>query len=134
MRVWQKIDTFKGESSLFTWIYRIGINLAKNEFDSSFYKNSKITERLDHDQYDVPEYRSPETELMVAESESKIMQFIKNLDTDTKTAFTLREIEGKTYDEIAKILNCPIGTVRSRIFRARQLIIEFMNQENIFNG
>ena len=85
-------------------------------------------------QYDVPEYRSPETELMVAESESKIMQFIKNLDTDTKTAFTLREIEGKTYDEIAKILNCPIGTVRSRIFRARQLIIEFMNQENIFNG
>ena len=71
---------------------------------------------------------------MVAESESKIMQFIQNLDTDTKTAFTLREIEGKTYDEIAKILNCPIGTVRSRIFRARQLIIEFMNQENIFNG
>ena len=46
----------------------------------------------------------------------------------------IREIEGKTYDEIAKILNCPIGTVRSRIFRARQLIIEFMNQENIFNG
>ena len=50
------------------------------------------------------------------------------------TAFTLREIEGKTYDEIAKILNCPIGTVRSRIFRARQLILEFMNKENIFNG
>jgi RNA polymerase sigma-70 factor (ECF subfamily) len=62
------------------------------------------------------------------------MQFIQSLDEDTKTSFTLREIEGRTYDEIAKILNCPIGTVRSRIFRARQLILEFMHQENIFNG
>ena len=62
------------------------------------------------------------------------MQFIQSLDEDTKIAFTLREIEGRAYDEIAKILNCPIGTVRSRIFRARQLILEFMNQENIFNG
>ena len=134
MIVWQKIDTFKGESSLFTWIYRIGINLAKNDFTSSFFKNSKITDRLDHNQHDMPEHRSPENELMAAESEEKIMQFIQNLDLDTKTAFTLREIEGKTYNEISKILNCPIGTVRSRIFRARQLILEFMNQENILNG
>ena len=133
MRVWQKIDTFKQESSLFTWIYRIGINLAKNEFASSFYKNSKITEPLDQDQLDVPQYRSPETELIATESASKIMQFIQNLDEDTKTAFSLREIDGRSYDEIANILNCPIGTVRSRIFRARQLILEFMNQENIFN-
>ena len=63
-----------------------------------------------------------------------MMQFIQSLDEDTKTAFSLREIEGRSYDEIAKILNCPIGTVRSRIFRARQLILEFMNQENILNG
>ena len=62
------------------------------------------------------------------------MKFIQNLDADTKTAFTLRETEGRTYDEIAEILDCPIGTVRSRIFRARQLILEFMNQENILNG
>ena len=62
------------------------------------------------------------------------MDFIQTLDTDTKTTFTLREIEGRTYDEIAQILKCPIGTVRSRIFRARQLILEFMNQENILNG
>lgn len=134
IRVWQKIHTFKGESSLFTWIYRIGINLAKNDFASSYSKNLKITESLDQDQHDVPEYRSPETELMAAESEIKIIQFIHNLDIDTKTAFTLREIEGRSYDEIAKILNCPIGTVRSRIFRARQLILEFINKENIFNG
>ena len=61
------------------------------------------------------------------------MEFIQTLDSDTKTAFTLREAEGRTYDEIAEILSCPIGTVRSRIFRARQLILEFMTKENIIN-
>ena len=62
------------------------------------------------------------------------MNFINNLDIDTRTAFTLREVEGKTYGEIAEVLRCPIGTVRSRIFRARQLILEYMDQENILNG
>jgi RNA polymerase sigma-70 factor (ECF subfamily) len=134
IRVWQKIDSFRGDSALFTWIYRIGINLAKNDFASSFSKSSKITDSLDQTEYDVSQYLSPETELIALESENKIMEFIQTLDTDTKTAFTLREIDGRTYDEIAQILKCPIGTVRSRIFRARQLILEFMNQENILNG
>lgn len=133
IRVWQKIDSFRGDSALFTWIYRIGINLAKNDFASSFSKASKVTESLDQNEHDVPQYLSPEIELIAMESENKIMEFIQTLDIDTKTAFTLREIEGKTYDEIAQILKCPIGTVRSRIFRARQLILEFMNQENILN-
>ena len=62
------------------------------------------------------------------------MNFINNLDIDTRTAFILREVDGKTYDEIAEVLYCPIGTVRSRIFRARQLILEYMDQENILNG
>jgi RNA polymerase sigma-70 factor (ECF subfamily) len=59
--------------------------------------------------------------------------FIETLDIDLKTAFALRELEGRSYDEIAKIMKCPIGTVRSRIFRARQLILEFMTQENLLN-
>jgi RNA polymerase sigma-70 factor (ECF subfamily) len=134
IRVWQKIDSFRGDSALFTWIFRIGINLAKNDFASSFSKRSKITDSLDQNEHDVPEYLSPETELIAMESEDKIMKFIQTLDADTKTAFTLREIDGRTYDEIAEILKCPIGTVRSRIFRARQLILEFINQENIING
>ncbi len=123
------MDSDEGLKNTF---YRFGVisELFQRQSDQ---KNSKITDRLDQEQHDVLEYRSPETELMAAESESKIMQFIQNLDQDTKTAFSLREIEGRSYDEIAKILNCPIGTVRSRIFRARQLILEFMNQENIFN-
>ena len=134
IRVWQKIESFRGDSALFTWIYRIGINLAKNDFASSFSKSSKITDSLDHNENEYPQHLSPETELIAIESENKIMEFIHTLDTETKTAFSLREIDGRTYDEIAQILKCPIGTVRSRIFRARQLILEFMNQENILHG
>ena len=134
IRVWQKIDSFRGDSALFTWIYRIGINLAKNDFASSFNKTSKITDSLVQGEHDAPQYLSPETELIAMESENRIMDFIQTLDTDTKTAFMLREIEGRAYDEIAQILKCPIGTVRSRIFRARQLIVEFINQENMLNG
>ena len=93
-----------------------------------------MTDSLDQGEHDIPQYLSPEKELIAIESENKIMDFIQTLDTDTKTAFTLREIEGRTYDEIAQILKCPIGTVRSRIFRARQLIVEFMNKENMLNG
>jgi RNA polymerase sigma-70 factor (ECF subfamily) len=89
---------------------------------------------LDQTDHDIPQHLSPEVELIALESEHRIMDFIQTLDADTKTAFTLREIDGRTYDEIAQILECPIGTVRSRIFRARQLILEFMNQENILNG
>ena len=89
---------------------------------------------MDQDEHDVPQNYSPESILIAEESEEKIMNFINNLDIDTRTAFTLREVEGKTYDEIAEVLRCPIGTVRSRIFRARQLILEYMDQENILNG
>lgn len=134
IKVWQNIHSFRGDSALFTWIYRIGINLAKNDFASSFSKHSKVTGSLDQIEHDVPENISPEIQLIAAQSEDKIMEFIQTLDSDTKTAFTLREAEGRTYDEIAKILSCPIGTVRSRIFRARQLILEFMTKENIING
>ena len=134
MRVWQKIDSFRGDSALFTWIYRIGINLAKNDFASSYAKSSKLTHSIDQDEHDIPQNHSPESILIAEESEEKIMNFINNLDIDTRTAFTLREVEGKTYDEIAEVLRCPIGTVRSRIFRARQLILEYMDQENILNG
>ena len=134
LRVWQKIESFRGDSGFFTWIYRIGINLAKNDFASSHAKSSKITDSLDQTDHDIPQHLSPEVELIALESEHRIMDFIQTLDADTKTAFTLREIDGRTYDEIAQILECPIGTVRSRIFRARQLILEFMNQENILNG
>ena len=133
IRVWQKIDTFRGDSALFTWIYRIGINLAKNDFASSYAKSKKKTDPLDVSEHDVSSHISPEVELIGKEAEQTIFNFIETLEMDIKTAFTLRELEGRSYEEIASIMKCPIGTVRSRIFRARQLIVEFMNQEDILN-
>ena len=133
IKVWQKIDTFRGDSALFTWIYRIGINLAKNDFASSYAKSKKKTDPLDVSEHDISSHISPEVDLIGKEAEKIIFTFIETLDVDLKTAFTLRELEGRSYDEIAKIMNCPIGTVRSRIFRARQLILEFMTQENLLN-
>ena len=133
VRVWQKIDTFRGDSALFTWIYRIGINLAKNDFASSYAKSKKKTDPLDVSEHDVSSHISPEVELIGKEAEQTIFNFIETLEMDIKTAFTLRELEGRSYEEIARIMKCPIGTVRSRIFRARQLILEFMNQEDLLN-
>jgi RNA polymerase sigma-70 factor (ECF subfamily) len=133
IRVWQKIDTFRGDSALFTWIYRIGINLAKNDFASSYAKSKKKIDPLDISEHDVSSHISPEVELIGKEAEQTIFNFIETLEMDIKTAFTLRELEGRSYEEIARIMKCPIGTVRSRIFRARQLILEFMNQEDLLN-
>ena len=133
IRVWQKIDSFRGDSALFTWIYRIGINLAKNEFASSYSKSAKKTDSLDLSEHEISSHISPETDLIGKESERTIFNFIETLELDLKTAFILRELDGKSYEDIAIIMKCPIGTVRSRIFRARQLIIEFMTQERILN-
>ena len=79
----------------------------------------------------MPSFTSPEADLIGSQLADKIHSYIQNLDIDIKTAFTLREIDGRSYEEIARIMECPIGTVRSRIFRARQLIVDFINQENI---
>ena len=133
IRVWQKIDTFRGDSALFTWIYRIGINLAKNDFASSYAKSKKKTDPLDVSEHEISSHISPEVDLIGKEAEEIIFTFIETLDIDLKTAFILRELEGRSYDEIAKIMKCPIGTIRSRIFRARQLILEFMTQENLLD-
>jgi len=133
IRVWQKIESFRGDSALFTWIYRIGINLAKNEFASSYSKSSKKTDSLDLSEHEISSHISPETDLIAKESEKTIFTFIETLELDLKTAFILRELDGKSYEDIAIIMECPIGTVRSRIFRARQLILEFMTQEGILN-
>ena len=84
-------------------------------------------------EHEISSHISPETDLIGKESERKIFNFIETLELDLKTAFILRELDGKSYEDIAIIMECPIGTVRSRIFRARQLILEFMTQERILN-
>jgi len=132
IRVWKKIETFRGESSLFTWIYRIAINLAKNEFTSKQAKNQGITDNID-DTYDLESsVSSPESHAIEAESMQAVMDFIASLPTDLREAISLREFDGKSYEEIAQITGSPIGTVRSRIFRAREEILNFMKEEEIY--
>lgn len=132
IRVWKKIETFRGDSSLFTWIYRIAINLAKNEFTSKQAKNQGITDNID-DTYDLESsVSSPESHAIEAESMQAVMDFIAILPTDLREAISLREFDGKSYEEIAQITDSPIGTVRSRIFRAREEILNFMKEEEIY--
>lgn len=127
IKVWQKIDSFRGDSAFFTWIYRIAINLAKNHFVSSSSKKDKVNISSDDLEFDIPSYDNPESSLMHKESLQKIQSFVKTLPESLKTAFTLREVDGKSYEEISVITDTPIGTVRSRIFRARESIINFIN-------
>ena len=130
IKVWQKINSFRGDSAFFTWIYRIAINLAKNHFASSASKKDKVNISSDDLEIDIPSYENPEISLMHKQSLQNIQSYVKTLPESLKTAFTLREVDGKSYEEISVITNTPIGTVRSRIFRARESIINYINGGN----
>ena len=129
IKVWQQIATFRGDSAFFTWIYRIAINLAKNHFVSSSYKKDKINVSTSDTDFDIPSYTNPEQDLMHYESLDKIKRYVDKLPEPLKTAFTLRESEGKSYEEISIITETPIGTVRSRIFRARENILTYISED-----
>ncbi len=130
IKVWQKIDTFRGESALFTWIYRIAINLAKNAFNSKSARNDDITDNLENIETLTAVNESPEAFNISLSLKAELDNFLRELPIDLKTAFLLREDEGKSYEQIATIMDCPIGTVRSRIFRARELILEKFDEIN----
>jgi len=134
IKVWQKINSFRGDSAFFTWIYRIAINLAKNHFASSASKKDKLNISSDDLEIDIPSYENPEISLMHKQSLQNIQSYVKTLPESLKTAFTLREVDGKSYEEISVITNTPIGTVRSRIFRARESIINYINGGNENHG
>lgn len=133
LKVWQQIESFRGDSAFFTWIYRIAINLAKNHFVSSGYKKQKVNTSIEHAEIEISSYENIEAVLMHDQSMKQIKEFINNMPESLKTAFTLRESEGKSYEEISLITETPIGTVRSRIFRARESIIDYMQKELIGN-
>ena len=134
IKVWQKINSFRGDSAFFTWVYRIAINLAKNHFASSSSKKDKVNISSDDLEIDIPSYENPEISLMHKQSLQNIQSYVKTLPESLKTAFTLREVDGKSYEEISDITNTPIGTVRSRIFRARESIINYINGGNENHG
>ena len=129
IRVWQKIDTFRGDSSLFTWIYRIGVNLVKNNFVSKHTKQDLITDQFEENESNIYESLSPEHYAISEETAQQAYSFIAKLPEDLKTALCLREFDNQSYEDISIIMDCPIGTVRSRIFRARELLLEFLEKE-----
>ena len=133
LKVWQQIESFRGDSAFFTWIYRIAINLAKNHFVSSGYKKQKVNTSIENAEIEISSYENIEAVLMHDQSMIQIKEFINNMPESLKTAFTLRESEGKSYEEISLITETPIGTVRSRNFRARESIIDYMQKEIIEN-
>ena len=133
LKVWQQISTFRGDSAFFTWVYRIAINLAKNYVSSANFKKQKINTSIEEAEIEIKSFDDSELSLIHEQSLHKIRNFIDSLPESLRTAFTLREQDGLSYEEIGKITNTPIGTVRSRIYRARESILDHINQEIIKN-
>ena len=134
IKVWQQLDTFRGDSAFFTWVYRIAINLAKNFVTSSGFKKQKINTSIQEAEIDISSFDDIESAVIHNESLEEISNFIDSLPESLKTAFVLRESEGKSYEDIAAITETPIGTVRSRIFRARESIVDFIEKEITINN
>jgi RNA polymerase sigma-70 factor (ECF subfamily) len=130
IKAYRALPSFRGDSAFYTWLYRIGINTAKNylvamgrraptttEFDSEDAENFEDGEQL-------RDVNTPENELLSKEIARTVNESMDALPEELRTAIVLREIDGLSYEEIATVMNCPIGTVRSRIFRARETIAE----------
>lgn len=128
VKAYRALPSFRGESAFYTWLYRIGINTAKNYLTSAG-RRPVVSAEIEDDEGDsldlssqVPDYHTPEAELMNQQILAAVNAAVERLPEELKTAITLREMEGLSYDEIAEVMSCPIGTVRSRIFRAREAI------------
>ncbi len=127
IKAYRALKNFRGDSAFYTWLYRIAINTAKNHLVSASRRATEsAVDAQDAEQYDsgdwLREYGTPEKELLANEIRQVIYKTISDLPSDLKEAITLREMEGLSYEEIAEVMDCPIGTVRSRIFRAREAI------------
>jgi len=127
IKAYRAIGRFRGDSAFYTWLYRIAINTAKNYLVASGRRPPRSDiDAQDAEQYEgasgLREYATPERILQKDEIQDAIAEAIDALPDDLRTAITLRELEGLSYEEIAQTMDCPIGTVRSRIFRARDAI------------
>ncbi|WP_292842738.1 RNA polymerase sigma factor RpoE [Methylotenera sp.] len=128
IKAYRALPNFRGDSAFYTWLYRIGINTAKNYLVSMGRRPTVSTgvEIEDAENFeDGDELRTmetPESSMMTKQIAQTVNDTVAGLPEELRTAITLREIEGLSYEEIATIMNCPIGTVRSRIFRARDTI------------
>ena len=127
MRAYRAMAAFRGDSQFYTWMYKIATNTAKNHLVSQGRRPPADDIAIDDAvQLDggmrLKDRATPEHELMRQEIEQTVFDTVEQLPDDLKMAITLREVDGLSYEEIAEKMNCPIGTVRSRIFRARDAI------------
>lgn len=129
IKAYKALPRFRGDSQFYTWLYRIAINTAKNYLVSK----SRRPANTDIDVEDAEQFSnnekliddaSPESSMMTDELAAIIKSALSSLPEDLRTALTLREFEGMSYEDIAAVMNCPVGTVRSRIFRAREFLDE----------
>ncbi len=129
VKSFKSIDSFREESSFYTWIYRIAVNTAKNYLISVKRREETLLSDFSGDDNYVPEkldVDSPQDILSASELRDLIFESLTTLGEETRTALSLREFDGLSYEQIAQIVNCPVGTVRSRIFRAREVIEEIV--------
>ncbi|OFZ97574.1 MAG: RNA polymerase sigma factor RpoE [Betaproteobacteria bacterium RIFCSPLOWO2_02_67_12] len=126
IRAYRALPAFRGESAFYTWLYRIGVNTAKNHLMAMGRRAPGAVEATEAEGLDEGEQlrdiNTPENVLMSKEIAATVNAAIAELPEELRNAIQLRELDGLSYEEIAQIMNCPIGTVRSRIFRARDAI------------
>jgi RNA polymerase sigma-70 factor, ECF subfamily len=127
IKAYRAIGGFRGDSAFYTWLYRIAVNTAKNYLDSQGRRPPSSDVEVDNAEMidsgeALREQATPEHSLLTNEIADTVSRVIDSLPPDLRMAITLRELEGMSYEEIAQVMECPIGTVRSRIFRAREAI------------
>lgn len=134
IRAYRAIPQFRGESAFYTWLYRIAVNTAKKTLgelkrdvlvtESARFGRDEDGEETSRVENELTDGETPDALLASKQIAAAVNSAIEDLSEDLRQAITLREIEGLSYEEIAEMMNCPIGTVRSRIFRAREAIAE----------
>jgi RNA polymerase sigma-70 factor (ECF subfamily) len=127
IKAYRAIGGFRGESAFYTWLYRIAVNTAKNYLESQGRRPPGSDVEIEGAELiesgeGLRDQATPERQMLTNEIATTVHRVLELLPPDLRTAITLREIEGMSYEEIAEIMDCPIGTVRSRIFRAREAI------------
>ena len=131
IKAYKAIDSFREESAFYTWLYRITANTAKNYLVSKGRRRessiSELSTLENEDQFVIASHDSPDEILLAQELRNTLFNAVSSLPEDTRTALSLREFEGLNYEEIAKIMNCPVGTVRSRIFRGREALEDLIS-------
>lgn len=126
IKAYRAIERFRGDSAFYTWLYRIAVNTAKNYLESRSRRHQGSADSAEAENYDdgrrLRDIASPERLLQREQLQNELSNAIAALPEELRSAFLLREYDGLSYEDIARILECPIGTVRSRIFRARDAV------------